>query len=139
MPDVGEDEAVDRVLTDIPSEATDWSDEEVLHAGLVGIDAVARADVVVDSGVADRGFAGRTDLPLCAIRGRVGGCSQSSHPVAARVLVGEGTLLWIVLFVHAVGDGTHHGMADVVDTERVVILPPRPAIVPHAILILCPE
>src|SRR5882757_5591784 len=138
-PNAGEDEAIDRVLPHIPGQSTNRSEEEVLHAGFVRVDAVGPADVVEGPGVADRGLARRSNLPLRAVCGCVGHGAEPPHPVPPRVLIHQRTLLGVVLLVDAAGHRAHHGMADVVDTEGVVILPPRPAIVLYAILILCPE
>jgi hypothetical protein len=49
MPDAGEDEAVDCVLPPRSRQSTDRCEKEILHARLVGVNAIARADV------ADRG------------------------------------------------------------------------------------
>src|SRR5947209_1416934 len=73
------------------------------------------------------GFTEGADLPLGAIGSRERVCLQPTFPITARVLKWEIVLCRIVVEKDVVRDGAHHGMADVVIKERIVVAPPRVA------------
>ena len=83
--------------------------------------------------VADAGLAERAELPCKA----VGGCKrrrpQAASPIRPGVAEVKGHTLGVILDPEIVGDGSHHGMADILIHFRIVIIPDVPAPVRGAV------
>src|SRR5580698_8618841 len=73
--------------------------------------------------IADRGFAGRTDLPLSVPYRRKGHGPQHADPVVATIAPLHETVLRIILPFDKAEDGSFDGMAYVRSHEPIAVAP----------------
>lgn len=131
------DVAIDRIFTQQPEGTDGGSNDEVHPAGVVcrgslwagagnagltwmlgAVERIGKAALVEDSGLAER-----TDLPLCGVDGSPEKRAKTTVPVRRVTRDAERATVGIVLDFEVSGDGSFHGMSEVVHLEAVAVVP----------------